>query len=276
MMSLADRVAIITGGGGRGCGRALAERFASEGAAVIVADVNQASAAETAAALQSAGRLAVSFGVDVGNDVEVRRLFAFAQETFGGVDIVVNNASAMVFPETSFDDALANLRVDLLGAIAVTRHGIEALRHRGGGAIVHISSTSALAHGDPREHGPSSTGYNTAKAAILRFTTTLASMGRAENIRVNCLVPHWIGTEHIKAEVARMTDVERRQWNVPDVLIGPEELADATLHLATDERLAGRVLVWYGGQPPRLIPFGDRGYVTLEDWVGPEDRAPRQ
>ena len=270
-MTLNNKVAIVTGGGGRGCGQAMATRIARDGAAVVVADVNEAAAADVAGRLTAAGLRAMAAAADVSREEDVRRLFTRAEETLGGVDFVVNNASALVFPETSFDDAFANLHVDLLGAMLMTRWGIEALRRRGGGAIVNIGSTSALAHGDPRAHGSSSTGYNTAKAAIQRFTTTLAWMGPAENIRVNCLVPHWIGTEHIKAEVARMTAEERRQWEVPDVLISPEEIADAVLRLAFDTRLAGRLMVWYGGQSPQLIPFGDRGYVSLGDL--PQDSA---
>ena len=91
--------------------------------------------------------------------------------------------------------------------------------------IVNIGSTSALPHGDLRAHGPSSSGYNTAKAAVIRLTTTLNWMGANEGIRVNCLVPHWIGTDHIKAVVAGMTPDQRREWAVPDVLITPEEVA---------------------------------------------------
>lgn len=110
-----------------------------------------------------------------------------------------------------------------------------------------------------------SSGYNTAKAGAMRLTTTLNWMGAKEGIRVNCLVPHWIGTDHIKSVVAAMTSEQRCEFAVPDVLITTEEVADAVLRLATDKSLAGRVMVWFGGQPPRLIPFGDPGYASLED-----------
>jgi 3-oxoacyl-[acyl-carrier protein] reductase len=264
-MSLNNKVAIVTGGGGRGCGQAIARRFAREGAAVVIADVSQAAATVVAERLAADGLPARAATVDVSREDDVRRLFAEVEELLGGVDFVINNASAMVFPEKSFDDSFANLRVDLWGAMLMARCGIEAMRRRGGGAIVNLGSTSALPHGDARAHGPSSTGYNTAKAAIIRFTTALAWMGREENIRVNCLVPHWIGTEHIKSEIARMTAEERQQWEVPEVLISPEEIADAVLRLAIDTELAGRAMVWYGGQSPQLIPFGDRGYASLEE-----------
>jgi NAD(P)-dependent dehydrogenase (short-subunit alcohol dehydrogenase family) len=262
---LAGKCAVVTGAGGGGCGRAIACRLAREGASVVIADVHEAGMRETAEAIESAGGRAAPHLTDVGDEASVRALFAFAESTHGGVDIVVNNASGAAFPEKTFDDALGNLRVDLLGTMYSTRHAIEAMRQRGGGAIVNISSTSALPHGDVRAEGPSATGYNTAKIGVLRLTTTLAWMGAKESIRVNCLVPHWIGTEHIKGVVAAMTPEARRKWGVPEVLIAPEEIADAVLRLATDQSLAGRVLVWFGGRPPRLIPFGDPGYAQLEE-----------
>jgi NAD(P)-dependent dehydrogenase (short-subunit alcohol dehydrogenase family) len=264
-MSLTGKVAVVTGAGGSGCGRAIACRLARERAAVVVADLDEAGMRATAGAIEGEGGRASVCKTDVGNEAEVRALFAFAEETCGGVDVLVNNASGMVYPEKTFDDWFANLRVDLLGTMYATRYGIEALRRRGGGAVVNVSSTSALPHGDVRERGPSSSGYHVAKAAVIRLTTTLGWMGAAEGIRVNCLVPHWIGTDHIKAVVAGMTPEERRDWAVPDVLIEPAEVADAVLRLATDGRLAGRVMVYFGGRPPRLIPFGDPGYAGLDD-----------
>jgi NAD(P)-dependent dehydrogenase (short-subunit alcohol dehydrogenase family) len=259
------KVAIVTGAGGDGCGRAIACRFAGEGASVVIADIHDAGMRATAGAIEAQGGRASIVSTDVGNEAEVRALFAFAENTYGGVDVVVNDASAAIFPEKSFDDWFANLRVDLLGTLYVTRYGIEAMRRRGRGAIVNIGSTSALPHGDVRAHGPSSSGYNTAKAGVMRLTTTLHWMGAQEGIRVNCLVPHWIGTDHIKASIAAMTPERRRDAAVPSVLVTPEEVADGVLRLATDESLAGRLLVCIGGQPQRLIPWGDPGYAYLDD-----------
>jgi NAD(P)-dependent dehydrogenase (short-subunit alcohol dehydrogenase family) len=264
-MRLTDKVAIVTGAGGSGCGRAIACRFAREGASVVIADIVEAGMRDTTSAIEAEDGRAAMRPTDVANETEVRALFAFAENNYGGVDVVVNNASLAVFPEKTLDDWFTNLRVDLLGTMYSTRYGIEAMRRRGGGAIVNIGSTSALPHGDVRAHGPSASGYNTAKAAVIRLTTTLNWMAAKEGIRVNCLVPHWIGTDHIKSIVAGLTPEQRRDFAVPDVLIAPEEVADAVHRLATDESLAGRVMVWFGGQPPRLIPFGDPGYTQLDE-----------
>jgi NAD(P)-dependent dehydrogenase (short-subunit alcohol dehydrogenase family) len=267
-MKLIDKVAIVTGAGGSGSGRAIARRFAREGASVVIADIREAGSRDTAGAIEAEGLRASIFRTDVGNEDEVRALFAFAENAYGGVDIVVNNASGAVFPERSLDDWFANVRVDLLGAMYATRYGIEAMRRRGGGSIVNIGSTSALPHGDVRSDSSTASGYNTAKAGVIRLTTTLKWLGVKERIRVNCLVPHWIGTEEIKDAIAGMTPEQRRDWAVPDALITPEEVAGATLRLATDENLAGRVMVWFGGQSPQLIPLGDPGYASLDDVFG--------
>jgi NAD(P)-dependent dehydrogenase (short-subunit alcohol dehydrogenase family) len=264
-MTLEGQVAVVTGGGGAGSGGAIARRLAREGATVVIADVSEERARETAAAIAADGPRATALTVDVADEAAVRGLFERVEAAHGGCDILVNNASGLIYPEQSFDDSLANLRVDLLGTMYATRYAIEAMRRRGGGAIVNIGSTSALPHGDLRADGPGGSGYNTAKAGVIRFTTTLAWMGPKQRIRVNCLAPHWIGTEHIKAAIAGMTADERRAWAVPDVLISPEEMADAVLRLATDEQLAGRVMVLYGGRPGRLIPLGDPGFAELEN-----------
>ena len=129
----------MTGAGGNGSGSVIAHRFAREGATVVIAEIYEAGARDTARAIEAEGLRASIFPCDVGNEAEVRGLFSFAEKTYGGVDIVVNDASGAVFPETSLDDWFANVRVDLLGTMYATRYGIEAMRRRGGGAIVNYA-----------------------------------------------------------------------------------------------------------------------------------------
>ncbi len=102
-MLLEDKVAIVTGAGGSGCGRAIACRFALRGASVVIVDTNEAGMLDTASAIEAEGRVASIFRTDVGNEADVRALFAFAESTYRGVDIVVNDASGAVFPEKSLD-----------------------------------------------------------------------------------------------------------------------------------------------------------------------------
>jgi NAD(P)-dependent dehydrogenase (short-subunit alcohol dehydrogenase family) len=137
---------------------------------------------------------------------------------------------------------------------------IEAMRRRGGGAIVNVGSTSALGWG--RKHSPAA-AYDAAKAGVMRLTTALGWL-KDEGIRVNCLVPDWVATAEVQAYVDALTPQQRKEGNVPDVLITLEEITDSVIRLATDESLAGRVMVHWCGQPPRLIAAGDPGYASLE------------
>lgn len=258
---LERKVAVVIGGGGQGCGRAVAELFAREGASVVVADISESGAADTVRAIESSGGRAAFIRADAGIDSQVRAVFAFAEKTFGGTDVLVHTASKY-FPDDPLKHWQESVQTDFMGSVYATLHGIEAMRRRGGGAIVHFGSTSALGHG--RRHSPSP-AYDVVKAALIRLTTTLAWAREKFNIRVNCIVPDWIGTPEVKAYWETLTPEQRKERGVPSVLLTLEEIAASTLRLAADASLAGRVLVCWCGQPPRLIPAGDPGYVSLED-----------
>lgn len=259
-MSVAGKVAIVTGSGGLGCGRAIARRLARDGAAVVVCDVNEPLGLKTVRLIEADGGRAAFLRVDVSVASDVQALFAFVDETFGGLDILVNNASAPYAAQGPLVGWFDALQVDLIGPMLATLEAVEAMRRRGGGAIVNIGSTSALGHG--RKHSKSP-GYDVAKAGVTRLTTTLAWLAD-EKIRVNCLVPDWVSTPEVQGYVDSLTPDERRRGGVPEVLTTLEEIADAVVELATDARLAGRVMVWWNGQPRRLIPWEDVGYAALE------------
>jgi NAD(P)-dependent dehydrogenase (short-subunit alcohol dehydrogenase family) len=93
--------------------------------------------------------------------------------------------------------------------------------------------------------------YAAAKAGLIRFTASLAPLRERMNVRVNCVIPHWIATEHVKAAIARMSPEERAR--VPERLNDPDEIADAVIELVRDDDLAGRVMVCWCGEPRRLI-----------------------
>ena len=190
-----------------------------------------------------------------------RKLIEHAEATFGGLDIVVNNASGPGYhPEAPFDHWIETIQTDLVGAINMTLHSLDPMRRRGGGAIVSLGSVSALGHGRKHAEVP---GYDVAKAGVIRLTTTLARLQK-ENIRVNCLAPGWIASPEVQGYVDSLTPEQRRHRGVPNTLISTGEIADAVVELATDESLAGRVMVWWNDQPRRLIPAGDQGYERLE------------
>jgi len=259
-MDLQDKVAIITGAGGGGCGRAIARRLAREGVRVVVSDLDEAGARESVKQIESEGGRAVCLRCDVASEPELRVLFEFAEKTFGGVDIVVNNAG----PELGggpLDHWGETIEATLLSAMRGTLFGIEALKRRGGGAIVNIGSTSALGHG--RKHAPWA-AYDIAKMGVMRMTTTLGWLGEKEHIRVNCLVPAWIATHEVASYVASLTPEERIARGVPKTLISLDQIADAVVRLITDEALSGRLMVYFNDEPPRLIAREDPGYAAFE------------
>ncbi len=255
-----QKIAIITGSGGGGSGRAIARRFAREGASVVVTDIDDAGGRETMRLIQAEGGRASFFRADLGVQQQVRELLAFAEETYGGLDILVNNASFPYHPEAPFEYWIETIEVDLLAAVLASRLAIDLMRKRAGGAIVSISSTSALGHG--REHAQVP-AFDVAKAGLIRFTTALGRLAQ-EGIRVNCLVPGWIASPQVREYVDSLTPEQRKARGVPDVILEPDEIADAVFQLATDETLAGRVMVWRNGHPRRLIAQGDQGYAGLE------------
>ena len=187
-------VVIVTGGGGVGCGRSIAERLAAAGAAVIVSDINESGGRDTVLSIDHAGGHAAFFFADVRQESQVRDLISFAEERYGGLTILINNASAPHGGE-ALEEWTQALETDLLGTIYATRYAIEAMRRGGRGAIVNIASISALWHG--RKTAGGRPGYDVAKAGMIRMTTQLASLGEKDGIRVNCLAPGWIGTEEV-------------------------------------------------------------------------------
>jgi NAD(P)-dependent dehydrogenase (short-subunit alcohol dehydrogenase family) len=260
-MNVNGKTVIVTGSGGPGCGRAIALRFARKGANVVVTDINDEAGRETRAEIERAGGRCAYRHADVRREDDVRSLVEFAERTFGNLAVLVNNASGPDFsPIGALERWPEMVATDLLGPMHAIRHAIDTMRRGGGGAIVNISSTSALGYG-PNSPWPA---YDAAKGGILRLTTGLAWMGEKERIRVNCLVPDWVASPQVVAYVNSLKPEERGPRGVPDRLITPEEIAGEVLHLATDDSLAGRVMVWWCGQSPRLIPWRDRGYEKLE------------
>jgi NAD(P)-dependent dehydrogenase (short-subunit alcohol dehydrogenase family) len=258
-----SRVVVVTGAGGNGCGRAIAVRFAAAGAGVVVSDINEAGGLETVREIEQAGGRAAFFRADVRRESEARAVTSFAERTFGGLHVLVNNASAPRGGDR-LDDWTEALETDLLGAVYTTRWAIESMRRGRGGAVVNIASISALWHGRKTPGGLP--GYDVAKAGIIRMTTRLASLAETDGIRVNCLAPGWIATDEPRRYWESLTPSERAERGVPSRLLSIDQVADAVVRLAEDVSLAGRVLVWWSEDAPQLIEWGDRGYRDVIAW----------
>jgi NAD(P)-dependent dehydrogenase (short-subunit alcohol dehydrogenase family) len=257
------RVVVVTGAGGTGCGRAIAARFAAGGAMVVASDIDEAGGRDTVGAIERTGGRAAFFRADVRTERDVKELMAFAETTFGGLHVLVNNASAPRGGD-ALESWADSLETDLLGAIRAARTAIESMRRGGGGAIVNIASISALWHGRRTPGGLP--GYDVAKAGVVRMTTRLAPLA-AEGIRVNCLAPGWIATDGARQYWESLPAAERASHGVPSRLLTTDEVATAVVRLAEDTMLAGRVLVWWSDDEPQLIEWGDRGYRTQRPYA---------
>jgi NAD(P)-dependent dehydrogenase (short-subunit alcohol dehydrogenase family) len=257
------RVAVVTGAGGTGCGRAIARRLAADGAAIVVSDINESGGRETVALIEQTGGRSVFCRADVGDERQAHELIAFGERTFGAVTALVNNASALIQPGDPLDNWSDTIRVDLLGAMFCTRAAIDAMKRAGGGVIVNIASISALWHGRKTPGG--APAYDVAKAGLLHLTTRLAGLAESDGIRVNCLAPGWIATDGPRQYWESLTPDQRRERGVPSRLLTTDQIADAVVRLATDETLAGRVMLWWSDEAPRMIRWGDRGYAGYEE-----------
>ena len=192
-MQIRGKVALVTGAG-FGIGRSIARRLAEEGASVVVNDIDEAHGAESIRMIQDAGGKAAFVRADVSSDDDVRRMISVAAETFGGLDILVNNAANEIeppfYPYASAGSWRRTLEVCLLGTMIATQRAIELMSERGGGAVVNLSSMAGVGftpHDSPE--------YAAAKAGIMRLTATLAPLKERVNIRVNCIAPNWVATE---------------------------------------------------------------------------------
>ena len=185
---LDGKVAVVTGAGGRGnsIGRAYALGLASAGAAVVVADVNGDGAKAVADEIIAAGGQAMSAAVDITSPDAVLDMAQAALKTFGGVDILVNNAALMVElgyqPATSIpiDDWNRLLAVNVTGALNCVQALVPLMRARGAGRIVNQLSGGAF---------PAQSLYGVSKLALLGLTTTLARQLGPEKINVNAIAP---------------------------------------------------------------------------------------
>ena len=254
---------IVTGAGGAGCGRAIATRFAHEGAAVVVSDIADTGGHETVGLIKRDGGRAAYYRTDVRDERQVQELIAFGERTFGGITVMVNNASAPFHPEEPLERWADTVQTDLVGAMFGTRHAIDALRRANGGAIVNIASISGLWRGRTTPGAGGVPAYDAAKAGLIGLTTALAGLAESDGIRVNCLAPGWIATPGPREYWESLTPAQRVERGVPSKLLSPAQIASAVVLLATDRSLAGRVLAWWSDDEPRLVNWGDRGYAEF-------------
>ena len=245
-MEIEGRVAVVTGAA-IGTGRAIALALAAAGADVVASDIDEEGGAETVA--RAPGRMSF-VRADMTAPDDIRRLIAAAKP-----QILVNNAGGgghipPHFPDAGAEQWGATLDLNLRGPMLATQLALEHMLPAGAGAVVNVASTAAL--GSEPYQSPE---YAAAKAGLIRFTSALGGRRERTGVRVNCVVPDWIATERALAELQAMTPEQRAAAPVPRP---PDEIADAVAAFVRDDRLCGRVLVMWPGEPPRLLDPGLR------------------
>ncbi len=251
MQRLADKVAIVTGGA-RGLGGATVERLAEEGAKVLVADVDVEAAEAKAGEVEDAGGIAVAAKVDVSKGAEIKSMVDTAVETWGRLDVLVNNAynpmsgstgSAVTLSEDDWDYGMAVLLKSMfLGA----KYAVPEMKKTGAGNIVNMSS----AHGFLM--APEMLLYETGKSAVVGLTKQMATDFGPDGIRVNAVCPGHMVTERIQELLwdDNPSGLEFFADQYPLRRVGkPVEIANGVVFLCSDEAsfITGHALAVDGG-----------------------------
>ncbi len=246
-MRLEGKVAIITGGA-RGQGATEARMFAREGARVVIGDVRDELGMQVEAEIRELGGEAVYLHLDVTSADDWQRAIDTAEQQFGKVDVLVNNAAIVLrkdIEETTSDDWDNIMAVNAKGVFLGARAVIPAMRRAGGGSIVNISSISGLvAVGPP--------AYIATKGAVRLFTKSTAIQYASENIRANSIHPGSVDTDMRREGLGSQTteEIQARVDNIPLGRVGTtEDISYGALFLASDESsfMTGSELVIDGG-----------------------------
>ncbi|CAM4177447.1 SDR family NAD(P)-dependent oxidoreductase [Bordetella muralis] len=242
---LQGKVAIVTGAGsvgpGWGNGRAIAYRFAQEGAQVFAVDRDESAMQETVVRVREVGGQITTWCADVTDSDAVRNMVQACVDTWGRVDILVNNVGGsrkggpVALDEDAWDSQIDfNLKSVYLGC----RHVLPQMQAQGGGAIVNIASTSGI-----RWTGSAQVGYASAKAGVIQLSRVVAIEHAKQNIRCNTVIPGQMHTPMVEVRLAGQRsggDVDallaQRQSRIPLPFMGDGmDTANAALFLASDE-----------------------------------------
>lgn len=245
-----DGQTVLVTGAAKGIGAAIAEQFLLSGANVVIADVDE-QGEDVAAEWRKDGRPAQFFRCDVSKSAEVERMVAFAETSFGSLDIVVNNAG--IFPRADLfqtDEAFWDLvmGVNLKGAYLTCQAAAPGMIRRGGGNIVNIGSLHA------RKGSPDTLAYSISKGGLVTLTLNLAGSLAKHGIRVNCIHPGWVSSE---GELARLASegedaksLEKASQRMPmGRMQNGKDIASAVLFITSDQagQITGQQLTVDGG-----------------------------
>ena len=250
MQRLSGKMAFITGGG-TGIGRACALLFAREGAKVAVVARRREKLDAVAQEIIAEGHEALAVECDVTRKASVEAAVGAAEERFGRLNVIVNNAGALhvgTAEETSEEDWNRVIAGNLTGTFLVSRAAVPALRRAGGGSIINIGSYLGLVGIKQRA------AYCASKGGVTILTKAMALDHAAEKIRVNCICPALVETEMALGAMARMPDPAAyrrlRESQIPMGRAGkPEEVAQLAVFLGSDESawMTGNAIALDGG-----------------------------
>ena len=251
-MRLAGKVAVVTGGA-LGIGQATCVRFAEEGAAVVVADINSEAGLATAADIVRTGGRALFVHTDVTKEDSIRQMVQATVNAFGKIDILVNNAAIFILRgiDATPEEWRQILDVNVIGTSLVSKHVVPEIRKAGGGSIVNLGSISSFIA------QPQFVTYNATKAAIATMTRCMALDLAPDNIRVNALCPGTIWTQIVE-KLAKEKGLDRAAADADPAWGGaamlkriaePREMANVILFLASDEAsyITGAHIIADGG-----------------------------
>ncbi len=249
-MGLSGKVALVTGAG-RGIGRACALRLAAEGAKVVAAGRQAAPLLQTVQQVTARGGEGKAIPADVSSSDDVARLLGELEQSFGRLDIVVNNAGTHLVADverTSEQDWDRLLDVNLKGTYLVCRGAIPLVRRSGGGSIINIGSILSIVGMKDRA------AYCASKGGVLLLSKAMALDLAPDKIRVNCVCPGAVLTEMMEGILGRAPDpiaaLQSRLTQIPlGRMASPEEVAALVGYLASDEAawLTGAAIPLDGG-----------------------------
>ena len=246
-MRLEGKVAIITGGA-RGQGATEARMFAREGARVVIGDIRDELGMQVEEEIRELGGEAVYLHLDVTSADDWQRAIDTAEQQFGKVDVLVNNAAIVLrkdIEETTGDDWDNIMEINAKGVFLGTKAVIPAMRRAGGGSIINISSISGLVSIGPP-------AYIATKGAVRLFTKSTAIQCASDNIRANSIHPGSVDTDMRREGMGSQTEeeIQARVDNIPLGRVGTtEDISYGALFLASEESsfMTGSELVIDGG-----------------------------
>jgi NAD(P)-dependent dehydrogenase (short-subunit alcohol dehydrogenase family) len=253
-MEIEGKVALVTGAGS-GIGRATALALASAGASVIVADIDETGGCETLCAINEAGGTAALIKIDVTRQADIERMIAYADEAFGALHILHNNAGVNAgwprYPGGDSDAWNRTLAINLWAVISGTETAVPLIKRSGGGAIINSASLAGLIAFDTDPI------YAATKHGVVGLTRALAFLKDEANIRVNCICPSFVDTPLPRRRLQDMSAEERTRWEAALTrmpMFTPSEVADVILDIIRDDTMAGQAIAMMYGQPHRAVP----------------------